>query len=452
MAFSAKIKTLFRTNESLSLMGNMSVAVFGFLGFMLLARTFSQEKFGEWLLYLVTAGLIEMLRFAITRVSIIRFLSGARADERAQLLGSNWLLGLFLTLLIIIIIVFVKLIFPGWVSESGYYYFFTWYPILAIVNLPYNNALGVLQADQKFKSILTINMTSRGGFFVFILLNYFFFKWGILEVIYAHLAVNLLTSLLSIAKGWDGIKNILHATKKNNAKLFHFGKFTIGTLIGSNLLKSADTILIGLSPFGPAAVAMYSVPLKLTEIMEIPLRSFLATAFPKMSKASINNDKDRVKEVFYTYAGAITLLFIPVIIVCVLFAKFFVLILGGEQYTATMVPIVLFQIFAIYTFFLPIDRFTGVALDSINKPKRNFYKVMLMASLNIAGDLVALYVFKSLIAVAFVTILFTIAGQVIGFRFLNREIPVNYRQIFVYGWRFYLDAWHSHVKPKTARP
>jgi O-antigen/teichoic acid export membrane protein len=445
-----KIKRLLKSNESLSLIGNMSVAVFGFFGFMLLARTFTKELFGEWLLYLVTAGLIEMLRFAITRVSIIRFLSGAKGDERAQLIGSNWLLGLLLTLIIIILIIAVKFLFPGWVNNSGYYYFFTWYPLLAILNLPYNNALGVLQADQKFMSILTIRMTSKGGFFLFILINFLFLNWGVQQVIFTHLAVNLLTSLLSIFKGWDGIKNIFKATKENNNKLFHFGKFTIGTMIGSNLLKSADTILIGLSPFGAAAVALYSVPLKLTEVMEIPLRSFLATAFPKMSNASINKDPETVKKVFYTYAGAITILFIPMIVVCIIFAKFFILILGGEQYTQTLIPIFLFQIFAIYTFFLPIDRFTGVALDSINKPKKNFYKVMAMVTLNIVGDLIALFVIKSLIAVAIVTIIFTIAGQIIGFSFLSKEIPVNYKDLFKYGFRFYLDAYNQHIKQKKA--
>jgi O-antigen/teichoic acid export membrane protein len=445
-----KLKALVRSNESLSLLGNLSVAAFGFLSFMLLARTFSQENFGEWILYLVTAGLIEMLRFAITRVSIIRFLSGAKGDERNKLIGSNWLLGLILTAFIIIIILAIRFFFPGWVIDSGYIYFFTWYPALAILNLPYNNALGVLQADQKFLSILTIRITSTGGFFLFVLINFLFLNWGIQEVIFAHLGANFLTSLLSIFKGWDGIKNLFKATREYNLKLFHFGKFTIGTMIGSNLLKSADSILIGLSPFGAAAVALYAVPLKLTEIMEIPLRSFLATAFPKMSKASIEGDKEKVKQVFYTYSGAITLLFIPMIIVCILFAKLFILILGGEQYTLSLTPIILFQIFAIYTFFLPIDRFTGVALDSINKPKRNFYKVFVMVILNIIGDLIALYVFQSLIAVAIVTIIFTIVGQMIGFTFLRKEIPVKYLDILKYGIRFYTDAYQTHIKKRRS--
>lgn len=436
-----KFKKLFHSNESLSLISNLMVAAFGFLGFMFLARTFTKDVFGEWLLYLITAGLIEMLRFAITKVSIIRFLSGSEGEERKQLIGSNWFLGLLLTLILILIIYTIKFIFPDWVSTSDYNYFFTWYPLLSLFNLPYNNALGLLQAKQDFKSVLVIKFISKGLFFLFILVNFLFLHLGVLEVIYAHLAVNLLTSLVTILMGWDGMKYIFKASRTYVMKLFHFGKFTIGTMIGSNLLKSADTMLIGFSPLGPAYVALYSVPLKLTEIMEIPLRSFLATAFPRMSKASIKNDPETVKKVFYTYSGALTLLFIPIAIFCIVFAKYFILILGGTQYLEASEPIILFRIFAIYGLFLPIDRFTGVALDSINKPKKNFYKVIVMVVLNIIGDLIALFVFKSIIWVAIVTILFTIVGQMVGFRYLNKEIPVRYLSIFKYGINFYLNAY-----------
>lgn len=445
----SKIKKIAASNESFSLLGNFSVAIFGFLSFMLLARTYTQEDFGIWLLYIITGGLVEMLRFAITKISIIKFLSGANENERKSLIGANWLLGMLLTLIIIILIVSIRFLFPELISNSGYSLFFNWYPFLAIVNLPYNNALGVLQAGLKFKSILLIRIISTGGFFIFVVINFFFLKGEILTLVYAHLSINLLTSLVSLLKKWDGIGYLFYATKSDIKRLFHFGKFTIGTLLGSNLLKSADTILIGLSAFGPAAVALYSVPLKLTEVMEIPLRSFIATAFPKMSKASSMQDDETVRKIFYTYAGAMTIAFVPMVLVCILLAKLFVFILGGEQYAANWMAVILFQIFAIYTLFLPIDKFTGVALDSINKPKKNFYKVILMVVLNVVGDLIALFILQSIIAVALVTIVFTITGLVVGFNFLNKEIPIRYSEIIKHGIAFYQNAANQLKTGKT---
>ena len=170
--------------------------------------------------------------------------------------------------------------------------------------------------------------------------------------------------------------------------LLHFGKYTTFTLIGTNLLRSADTLIISLSPMGTAAVALYSIPMKLTELQQIPLRSFVATAFPKMSKASIQGKIEEVKEIFYTYSGAMSFLFIFTCIFTFVFADLFVLVLGGKQYlgvdpitgfnTATIV-----RIFSFYGLLLPIDRMTGIGLDSINKPNVNAIKVLYMVIANV---------------------------------------------------------------------
>jgi O-antigen/teichoic acid export membrane protein len=205
----------------------------------------------------------------------------------------------------------------------------------------------------------------------------------------------------------------------------NFGKFTFGTLIGSSLLRSADVMIIGLSPMGASAVALYSIPLKLIELMQIPLRSFASTAYPKISRASMKGNNNEVIKLFYTYSGVTTLLFIPLGIFCFMFSKTFVLILGGEQYLDSLVPVVIFKIFAIYGILLPLDRFNGIVLDAIDKPKINFYKVLAMTLTNVIGDIIAIFVFKSLILVAVVTIFFTIAGQFLGWYFVSRYLPIS---------------------------
>ena len=154
------------------------------------------------------------------------------------------------------------------------------------------------------------------------------------------------TSIVSIFKKWDGLIFLKYSNKATIKQILDFGKYSTGTLIGSNLLKSADTFILGLSPFiGPAGVALYSIPLKLTEVMEIPLRSFTATAFPKMSKASIEKDNSKVRQLFYAYSGSLTLLFIPILILAFIFAEPLVTIVGGKEYVETAN---IFRIFCIY--------------------------------------------------------------------------------------------------------
>ncbi len=227
--------------------------------------------------------------------------------------------------------------------------------------------LSFCRPTRKFGKILIIRIINSGGFFLVLAVNYFFLDMTLLQLVIAMIMVNAFASAVSIFLGWDGLRYLRKATKDTTRTLLDFGKYTTFTLIGTNLLRSADTLIISLSPMGPAAVALYSIPMKLTELQQIPLRSFAATAFPKMSRASILGKIDEVKSIFYSYSGAITYMFLFISMVTFVFADFFVLILGGAQYMGTD-PVTgvntasIVRVFSLYGLLLPIDRMTGVGL------------------------------------------------------------------------------------------
>ncbi|MFH1000411.1 MAG: oligosaccharide flippase family protein [Bacteroidota bacterium] len=433
-----------------SLAGNMITAAFGFLTFVVLTRSYEKEIFGEWILFLTGATFIEMFRFGITRTALIRFLSGADSVEQKKLIGSNWMIGLYASVIIAAILWIVLYLFPDQVKQSGFYLFFKWYPVLSFLNLPFNNALTIQQAKQYFGQIFIVRTLNSALFFIGLVINLFWLKLDLLWVILFYLGVSALVSLITIFAGWDGLKYLGHADRKTNRLMLNFGKYTTLTLIGTNLLKSADTFILAISPLGTAAVALYSIPMKLTELLQIPLRSFVATAFPKMSKASIENNIKMVRYYFYSYSGAMTILFIPVAIFGYFFADFFVLILGGKEYLG-IDPITgastaaVFQVFALYGMLLPIDRMTGVGLDSINKPKKNFYKIIFMVSANIIGDLIAVFIFKSIMAVAIVTVIFTLLGVIIGYKYLDNELQLKQKLIWTEGWKVYINKFREFV-------
>ncbi len=425
-------KNLLKSKNLLSLVGNFSAAVFGFLSFMLLTRVTTTDMFGKWVLFITASTFVEMFRFGITRVALIKFLSGAPDAERKILIGSNWVIGIILTLIISSLLLIIHFLFKSQIDQSGFVYFFEWYPLLAFLNLPFNNALSVLQADMDFLKILLIRLFNTGIFVVFLILDIFLLKFNIENIIIVYLSINLFTSLLTIILGWDNFNLAKIYDKKVIIKILQYGKFSLGTLVGTSLLKSADAFIIGLSPFlGTTAVALFSVPLKMTEILEVPLRSFVGTYFPRMSKAHREGNTNELRRLFYSYSGVTTLLFIPFLLVCFFAANQVILILGGKAYLSSL-PI--FYVFCVYGLFLPIDRFTGVALDSIGKPDRNFYKVLLMALVNIIGDLVAVFYFNSILGVALVTIVMTIVGVFVGFFQFNKDVPFKIRMVFVVGF------------------
>jgi O-antigen/teichoic acid export membrane protein len=174
-----------------------------------------------------------------------------------------------------------------------------------------------------------------------------------------------------------------------------------------------------------------------------------------MSKASIHGKMEEVKEHFYAYAGALTYLFIFTSLFTFIFADLFVLILAGKKYLQTdpatgFNAVNIVRVFSLYGLLLPIDRMTGIGLDSINKPNINALKVLFMVIANIVGDLIAIFIFKSLIMVAIGSILFTILGIWIGMHFLDKELTLSYSEIFIKGANFYKSIFNKLLYKKDS--
>ncbi|MEI7524921.1 MAG: oligosaccharide flippase family protein [Mariniphaga sp.] len=449
------LKKIVREDNFLSLVGNLTISFFGIAGFALLARTFPMEIFGEWVIFISAAAFVEMFRYGIINTAIVRYLSGAEEDERIKFIGSNGLIGVIATFIICILLYICLYVFYSSIHNSGYELFFKWYPLLALINLPMNTALVIMQAELRFGKILLIRSIESVGFFIVVAVNYFFLHMSLMQLVISFLIIDAVASGVCLVMGWDGLKYIPKASRHTTNILLNFGKYTTFTLIGTNLLRSADTFIISFSPLGTAAVALYAIPMKLTELQQIPLRSFAATAFPKLSRASMQKNIKEVKEIFYTYSGAMTYLFIGISLVTFVFADLFILVLGGKQYLGTD-PVTGFnaatimRIFSIYGLLLPIDRMTGIGLDSINKPNINFLKVLYMVIANVIGDIIAIFIFKSLSMVAVASIFFTIIGIWVGFYYMNKELSLQYRLIFSYGIDFYKTIF-SKLKKNLVR-
>jgi len=435
------IKKIVKEDNFLSLSGNLIIAVFGFGGFALLARTLTPHEFGQWVIFISGGSLFQMVRNGITSNALVRFLSGAENEEKYHLVGSNVVINVIVTAVFVMILGLVYISNMESLSQSAYGIFFKWYPLVAFINLPINNALVVQQAKMQYGRILLIRSINSSFFFIFLILNFIIFNYGVSSIAIAFTLFKSITSIVCVAKSWDGLRFIRRAQKSTIRKLLNFGKFSTFTLIGTNLLKNADIFIISISPFGSAAVALFSIPLKLIEIQQIPLRSFAATAYPKMSKASIEGRLEKLKNLFDTYSGALTYFFFFISLGTFLLAEQFVILVSGYQYLDIEFHgidiVIIVQIFSIYGLLLPIDRMTGIGLDSVNQPSKNAVKVMIMLVANIIGDLIAIYVFKSIELVAVSTLVFTTIGILVGIHYLNKSFKISLRSIVLGGNEFY---------------
>jgi O-antigen/teichoic acid export membrane protein len=182
----------------------------------------------------------------------------------------------------------------------------------------------------------------------------------------------------------------------------------------------------------PSLVGIYYLPQRLMEAIEIPLRSFIATALPSMSAAVHRHNEKEMTAIMKKYAGILTILLIPVSIAGFIAADIVVDILGGAKFAPTPAANI-FRIFMCFAILLPVDRFFGISLDILNMPQKNMTKVFIMLAVNISGDFLGIYLFHNIYGVAVASIFTFIVGVVYGYWVLKKHLNFTMTEIFQSG-------------------
>lgn len=424
-------KKLFTNNNILSLTGNLSAAALGFISFALLARMLDKSAFGNLMIFITLGTFFDLLRTGFLQTPLIKFASVPDQMESKKVIGTSWAFGILITATIGILSLLIYWVFGDMITNVGFLTFLKYVWILNLATLPFNFASWILQTEMKFNRIIFIRWMNLGTFVITLVLNLLVFNQGIDYIIYSFIACNLFASTLCILLGWTKISTLRHASRSKMKELINFGKFSMSTMIGSNLLRSSDTFMIG-ALLNPAAVAIYSVPAKLFEIIEIPLRSFVATALPTLSRYIHEGNKEALKSLFERASGMITVMLVPCVVICLLFAEYLVVLLGGEQYAESAN---ILRIFAAFALLMPLDRYTGVMLDVLNKPHRNFQKVALMLVVKVGGNFLVINLIGEVWAVAVTSILTFAAGVMIGIWFLRKFLDFSVRGVIERGYR-----------------
>ncbi len=413
------------------------MAVLGFLTYAILFRTMTKDDVGSWFFFQTIYLLADTLRTGFMQTAIIKFCSGD-GQEKKRYIGSGWIISIVITLIFCITNFALWIIFKN-NGDSAWGLIIKYFALALIVVLPLNFSTWILQAINKFDKLLIVRLLSQGGFLISILSLFLFKQLNLNNLVYAFIITSFLTSIICILTGWSHFKYIRFFNKTNILEFYNYGKYSTGTVISTNLFKTSDTFLIK-SFLGEAMLAVYKIPEKLMEVIEIPIRSFVMTAMPEMARDVNNHGQQAAAPVMMRYAGFLSLLLIPIAVGSILFSKLAVWLVGGQQYLDTQAPMI-FNIFILLAIFSPIDRFLGVTLDIINKPKLNLYKVIVMLSIQFFGGYIALSIFNNIYAIAFTSVITSIAGIIFGHLSLRKYLKYTFPDIYKYGFAEIKRLW-----------
>jgi O-antigen/teichoic acid export membrane protein len=416
--------------HTLSLASNAVMPVMGMISVSLLARYLSNADFGYWTFFLITYTLANFFRSGFLQTSLVKFYSGASKERALTVSGSTWILGFAITLLLGILCFFAYLFYHGHTSTE---IIIKWFSIIFFSSLPSSIALWILQAEGRFDRMFVLQLIGQGCFFISIIILIVTQQTHFQIVIYAYCASAVVTSLFTIVTGWAYLTSITYKSWTCVKELANFGKYSVGASISSYLLRGSDTFIIKYMFTDPSVVGIYYLPQRLMEIIEIPLRSFIATALPPMATSMQRGNTEYMTYVMKKYAGILTILLIPVSIVAFIGADLIIDLIGGQNFAHTQAANV-FRIFMCFAILLPIDRFFGITLDILNKPKNNMIKVFLMLIVNVAGDFLGIYIFHNIYGVAISSIFTFLIGIIYGYWVLKRHLSFTLTDVLKVGF------------------
>jgi len=331
--------------------------VFNFGSFYMLVRSLSQQDMGIWVLFITVCAFLEVSRIGLIQNGLVKYISSDGETSYGEIFTASCLLNIALTI---------------------------------VVLMPLNQFNYIQQANMNFQGIFWAGFAKQALFFCYVLYLYFFnIEFGLVDL--AIFQIIAFGAGLVIA--FFFAKPYLHFSKNIDwewvKKLFHFGKYSVGTNLSSMLYKSMDKMMLG-SMVSGAAVAIYEIAIKVTGLLEIPTLSAAPVIFPKSAQNAAKEGLSAAASLYEKSVGLILALIIPGVLVVQLIPELIITLIAGDQYLDT-IPLLRFVV--LFSLFTPFLYQTGITLESVGKPKINFYFTVVSFFLNFLLNAIFISIF-----------------------------------------------------------
>ena len=404
-----KLIDYIKKDNSQVLAGNLLASLFGLLNFMMMVRMTSKSDFGLIVIFLSATGLADLIRTGFVRQGLVRHWVINDEGNKEQLTGSAWMLHILIGSFIGLLCYTSSAVSASLSFDlEGYTNLIQYYPILLLASIPHQMESWLAQGKKEYLTMNMFRLVVNILLFTVLALN-FGSQIKVNQVIEYLILCNAIVSIISLIY-FKSVKEIVHTKWHQVISLFNFGKYSLSTLAGSNLLKSTDTLLIGLL-INSESAAVYAIPFKVIELLEIPLRGFVMTSFHSLTQSFKRNQRDDYTRHFQASVFRLSIAFLPIILVSLFLPGFVIKLLGGSNYGDSVYVL---QVLSFAMFLLPSDKFAGMALDSNNQPNVNAQKVWIMVIINLIGDLFVISFNGPLWMIATVTILNILFGVCYG--------------------------------------
>jgi O-antigen/teichoic acid export membrane protein len=300
------------------------------------------------------------------------------------------------------------------------------YIITTILLIPCSQFNFIQQANFDFRGIFWGNFARQGTLFAYVLFSFISdspvslisLSWvQVLSAAAGTVIAYFFTRPFLIFKStinWTWVK-----------KLFHFGKYVFGTNVSSMFFKGMDQLMLGYF-IGPSSVAVYNSAVRVSNLVEVPTSSVASVVFPKSAERVAKEGSRAAKYLYERSVALILTIILPASVFILLFPQLVITLVAGKEYAEAADVL---QITILYSLFIPPLRQFGTALDSIGKPKLNFYFLVFCAVLNFGFNYLFINLYGT-IGAAYGTLVSYSIIFVLNQWILYNELKVNILNIF----------------------
>ena len=398
-------------------MHQLLLATYGVIVVMIAIRLLPQNETGRWLVFVSAVSLCDMILHGLLQTVVIKRIADTKAhstDFVSQIQSTS--LAICLAIICIVSTLFISgsVVFSlewQWLKDLSW-----WYPVLGLLMALYNISWWLNIGKQNFQAIFIQRLVFVLASLLYIGFSFIWFhELSFVTIVFSQVIGYGLAGAFAL---WN---NKIRVTVKYvdvrlSSQLIAYGKYNVGTMVSSSLLRNADTFMIA-GFLGSGAVAVYTLAQKFIEIFEVILRSVAVTSLPLL--VSVSGNVVRFTQVLLARVTLVTVIFVPVVLLLFSFsAPAIQLVSASSAYNDSAL---ILQILLVYVLLLPADRFLGIALEAVSLPHFNLIKTLLLILVNVAGNLIVLSYFSSLMGTALVSILALVTGILSGYYFLKKH-------------------------------
>jgi lipopolysaccharide exporter len=421
-----------------SLFNRVGIVFFGFLNVFFMVRLMPPAEIGIWALFISVTSILDLLRNGFIRNPLIAHYVTASSDhERGLVVSSSLVLHAILVLFVCLFLWLGAVPLTRFWNAPELDILFYIYIVRSILLIPSFHFEYLQQCAIDFRAIFVTNIIRMAPLGIYTMALFFLN----IRPTLAELAwVQVYSAAVSVFVGYYFSRKqqwyypVLD--KSMILKLFHIGKFTMGTTISSMVIKSTDSWMIG-RLISTVGVALYNPAVRISNLVEVPTLAIANLVFPQVGRKMKEHGKEGVQDVYIKSVSLILAVTIPMVLPLFFLAEFIVLILFGKEYLEAA-PILRVTVF--FMLIIPFNRQFGTVMDALKKPQLNFYLLVMMGVLNIVFNYFLIQAYGP-IGAAYGTLLSYCIIFVLNQWILYKHFHINTLKVFGSILEWYKTGW-----------